>query len=132
MTYIVHNIEQAKIDTSTSKKIAEYQESISRRIRERQKVRKEYARDLVLNKAHRWTFPPKSAEEENAGITKLYEDWMVRESEYYSLVRIVERNNDNGETAFYLVYGNDDNATDGSGGFKTKEGAESWFTNQGR
>ena len=65
-------------------------------------------------------------------VESMYANWIAREKEHYSLVRVIELHKK--DKRFILVYGDVDNktVTSGTGPFESLERAIGWFVNGGR
>ena len=120
---IVHTIDTDAVDEQIKHKCEKYLESLGIRVKALKKLQVEYKRD-----PDKFVRPPDTPEELNI----IWEKFVTREKEYYSLVRVIEM--PVAGKRFILVYGDADNetVTRGTGPFESLENAIKWFTGGGR
>lgn len=126
---IRHDLDPEKVKKQIEKKIADHEMLRARWKTEAVELQERYARDKEEGKTHLWVKIPEGP----AYVDPMINEWNERERDYYSKVRVIDRNNGSAKP-FILVYGDNDDATvkTGTGGFATFDDAANWFLNSGR
>jgi hypothetical protein len=131
VTNIRHDIDLILVQTAVASKIAHYEDIRVRLIGESIALLAKYEQSVANGTAYKdWHRKPQDAQ----SVTTMVDNWIEREREYYSTVRVVE--SPTGEKRFLLVYGDENDATvtstGGTGPFSTYDAAVKWFTRGGR
>jgi len=118
-----HEIDPDLVRASVVSKVADYE-------RKRTTFKEEAAKTLASYEASTvWS----GRKPEGPGyVDPMIDGWIARERDHYAKVRVIELPQDG--KRFILVYGDEDDATVGSGTgpFESFAKAEAWFTGGGR
>jgi hypothetical protein len=126
---IRHNLDPVLVQTSTAKQVTDYEDFRVRRVGETIALLAKYEQSVASGTVYKdWHRKPQDVQ----SVIDQHNEWIQREQEYYSTVRVVEL--PTGEKRFLLVYGDVDDATvtEGTGPFESFDTAAKWFYGSGR
>lgn len=131
MSNIRHDLDPILVRNSVEKQIQRYESLRIQLKKEAQNALASYENDKAEGKHSHWGHIP----EGDGYVDPMIDSWIKEEREYYSLVRIIELPDKDGDR-FLLLYGESDYIgsllSNGTGPFPTLEEASNWFLNQGR
>jgi hypothetical protein len=136
---IRHDLDPVLVATNVELKVKQYEKQRDTKLDEEVKIHEKYALALKNGSAKNWGKPRVDLEKDLKEIKDIYDNFIDKEINHYSKVRVIELHEDSEVfkeygRAFVLVYGDidDQDVVCGTGSNSSFEKSASCFLNGGR